>query len=132
MPVGALVVDPVTSEVVAEAHNMPIGLHDPCAHAEVLAIRKAAQLRGNYRLTGLDLYVSLEPCTMCAAAISFARIRKLVFGASDIKGGGVANGVAFFSAPTCHWKPEFVHAVDFQDEASSILKQIFANRRRGI
>ena len=88
-PVGAVVVDPASGEVLAAARNGPIGLHDPTAHAEILALRAAARRLGNYRLTGLTLVVTLEPCAMCAGAISHARIGRLVFGAEDPKGGGV-------------------------------------------
>ena len=104
-PIGAVLVDPATGEVVAEAHNQPIGLHDPTAHAEILAMRAAAAKAGNYRLTGLTLYVTLEPCAMCAGAISHARIGRVVYGAADEKGGAVAHGPRFFEQPTCHSRP---------------------------
>ena len=127
-PVGAVILDPVTGEVVAKAGNAPIGLHDPTAHAEIRAIRMAAEKLGNYRLTGLSLFVTLEPCAMCAGAISHARIGRLVFGASDPKGGGVLHGARVFDQPTCHWKPEFVSGV-LADESAEMLRSFFKVRR---
>lgn len=127
-PIGALVVDPVTGEVVAEAHNQPIRLHDPTAHAEVLAMRAAGEKLGNYRLTGLTLYVTLEPCAMCAGAISHARIGRVVYGASDEKGGAVAHGPRFFEQPTCHSRPVVVSGV-LADESSALLRSFFRARR---
>jgi tRNA(Arg) A34 adenosine deaminase TadA len=102
-PIGAVVFDPASGEVIAAAGNSPISLHDPTAHAEILALRQAAAKRGNYRLTGLSLFVTLEPCPMCAGAISHARIGRVVFGAQDAKGGGVMHGARVFDQPTCHW-----------------------------
>jgi tRNA(Arg) A34 adenosine deaminase TadA len=127
-PIGAVVVDPATGEVVAEAHNQPIGLHDPTAHAEVLALRAAAQKVGNYRLTGLTLYVTLEPCAMCAGAISHARIARLVYGAADEKGGAVDHGPRFFEQPTCHSRPAVTLGV-LAEESSAMLKAFFRARR---
>jgi tRNA(Arg) A34 adenosine deaminase TadA len=127
-PIGAVLVDPATGDVVAEAHNQPIGLHDPTAHAEVLAMRAAAQKLGNYRLTGLTLYVTLEPCAMCAGAISHARIGRVVYGAADEKGGAVAHGPRFFEQPTCHSRPA-VTAGLMAEEASALLKGFFRARR---
>ncbi len=127
-PIGAVLVDPVTREVVAEAHNQPIGLHDPTAHAEVLALRAAGARLGNYRLTGLTLYVTLEPCVMCAGAISHARIGRVVYGADDAKGGAVKHGPRFFEQPTCHSRPQVESGV-MADEASAILKDFFKARR---
>ena len=127
-PVGAVLVDPATGDVVAEAHNQPIGLHDPTAHAEVLAMRAAAQKLGNYRLTGLTLYVTLEPCAMCAGAISHARIGRVVYGAADEKGGAVAHGPRFFEQPTCHSRPA-VTAGLMAEESSALLKGFFRARR---
>jgi tRNA(adenine34) deaminase len=127
-PIGAVVVDPATGEVVAEAHNQPIALHDPTGHAEVLALRAAAARLGNYRLSGLTLYVTLEPCAMCAGAISHARIGRLVYGAPDAKGGAVAHGPQFFGQPTCHSRPEVVGGV-LADEAAEILRGFFRARR---
>jgi tRNA(adenine34) deaminase len=127
-PIGAVVVDPATGEVVGEAHNQPIGLRDPTAHAEVLAMRAAAEKLGNYRLPGLTLYVTLEPCAMCAGAISHARIGRLVYGAADEKGGAVAHGPRFFEQATCHSRPTVVSGL-LADEASSLLKSFFRARR---
>jgi tRNA(Arg) A34 adenosine deaminase TadA len=127
-PIGAIVVDPATREVVAEAHNHPIALHDPTGHAEVLAMRAAAAKLGNYRLMGLTLYVTLEPCAMCAGAISHARIGRVVYGAADEKGGAVANGPRFFEQPTCHWRPQ-VEAGVIAEDSSAMLKAFFRARR---
>jgi tRNA(Arg) A34 adenosine deaminase TadA len=127
-PVGAVIVDPVTQEVVAVGANGPIGAHDPTAHAEIVAIRAAAAKLGNYRLTGLTLYVTLEPCAMCAGAISHARIGRVVFGASDPKGGAVINGPRFFEQPTCHWRPGVEGGV-LAEEAGDLLRGFFRARR---
>lgn len=127
-PVGAVVVDPATGEVVAAAGNAPIGESDPTAHAEIRALRAAARKRGNYRLTGLTLYVTLEPCPMCAGAISHARIGRVVFGAEDAKGGGVVHGARVFDQPTCHWRPEVSGGV-LAAESASLLKGFFRARR---
>lgn len=129
-PVGAVIVDPATGEVVAVGANQPIGTHDPTAHAEVVAIREAARKRGNYRLTDLTLFVTLEPCAMCAGAISHARIGRVVFGAEDVKGGAVVNGPRFFDQPTCHWRPKVDGGV-LADESSAMLKAFFRARRKG-
>ena len=127
-PVGAIVVDPVSREIVAEAHNEPIRLSDPTGHAEILAMRVAATKLGNYRLSGLTLYVTLEPCAMCAGAISHARIGRVVYGAADEKGGAVANGPRFFEQPTCHSRPAVESGV-LADESSAMLKAFFRARR---
>ena len=127
-PIGAVVADPATGEVIAAAGNAPIGLHDPTAHAEILALREAARKTGNYRLTGLTLYVTLEPCAMCAGAISHARIGRLVYGADDPKGGGVAHGSRVFEQPTCHWRPE-VEAGLLAAESGELLRSFFRARR---
>ncbi|TAL35391.1 tRNA adenosine(34) deaminase TadA [Phenylobacterium sp.] len=129
-PVGAVIVDPATGEVVAVGANQPIGTHDPTAHAEIVALRAAAQKRGNYRLTDLTLFVTLEPCAMCAGAISHARIGRVVFGAEDAKGGAVVNGPRFFEQPTCHWRPKVDGGV-LADESSAMLKAFFRARRKG-
>jgi len=128
-PVGAVVVDPATGEVVAIGANGPIGAHDPTAHAEIVALRAAAAKMGNYRLTDLTLVVTLEPCAMCAGAISHARIGRLVFGAEDPKGGAVVHGPKFFDQPTCHWRPQVVGGVLAQ-ESSALLKGFFQARRK--
>lgn len=129
IPVGAVVVDPASGEVIAVGANGPIGRHDPTAHAEIVALRAAAAKLGNYRLTGLELFVTLEPCAMCAGAISHARIGRLVFGAEDAKGGAVVSGGRFFDQPTCHWRPT-VEAGLLASESSGLLKGFFAERRR--
>lgn len=128
VPVGAVLVDPATGTLVAEARNQPIRLHDPTAHAEVLAMRAAAQTLGNYRLTGLTLYVTLEPCAMCAGAISHARIGRVVYGAADEKGGALAHGPRFFEQPTCHSRPDVTAGV-MAEESSALLKSFFRARR---
>ena len=127
-PVGAVIVDPETGGVVAAAGNRTRELTDPTAHAEVLAIRAACALLGSERLPGLDLYVTLEPCPMCATAISFARIRRLYFGAYDPKGGGIEHGPAIFNQPTCHHAPETVGGVG-EVEAARMLRNFFGERR---
>lgn len=127
-PIGALVVDPATGEIIAEAHNQPIRLHDPTGHAEILALRAAAARLGNYRLTGLSLFVTLEPCAMCAGAISHARIGRLVYGASDEKGGAVASGPRFFEQSTCHWRPDVTGGV-LAEPSAEILRSFFRARR---
>jgi tRNA(Arg) A34 adenosine deaminase TadA len=128
VPIGAVILR--DGEVLARAGNRTLELDDPTAHAEMLAIRAAAAAAGSQRLTGADLYVTLEPCTMCAAAISFARIRRLYFAASDPKGGAVESGVRFFRQPTCHHAPE-VYGDIGEGEASSLLKAFFRERREG-
>ncbi len=129
VPVGAVIVECDTGQVLAREGNRPIELRDPTAHAEILAIREVCRLQDNYRLPGCDLFVTLEPCTMCAAAISFARIRRLVFGAFDEKGGAVENGVRFFDQPTCHHRPGVVSGIE-GDAAAELLKSFFAERRQ--
>jgi tRNA(adenine34) deaminase len=127
-PVGAVVIDPASGEVIAAAANAPIAANDPTAHAEILALRAAAQALGNYRLTGLTLVVTLEPCAMCAGAISHARIGRLVFGAEDPKGGGVVHGAQVFAHKTCHWRPEVLGGV-LAEESSALLRDFFRQRR---
>jgi tRNA(Arg) A34 adenosine deaminase TadA len=129
-PVGAVVLDPKTGEVVGRGSNAPIGSHDPTAHAEIVALREAARRLGNYRLTGLELFVTLEPCAMCAGAISHARIGRLVFGASDPKGGGVIHGARVFDHPTCHWRPKVEGGV-LASQSADMLKGFFRARRGG-
>lgn len=128
-PVGALIVDPATGEVLASAGNAPIGGCDPTAHAEILALRQAAAKRGNYRLTGLTLYVTLEPCAMCAGAISHARLGRVVYGADDPKGGAVVHGPRFFDQPTCHSRPEVEGGV-LAAESAALLRGFFRARRQ--
>ena len=127
-PVGAVVIDPASGEVIATAHNAPISLCDPTAHAEVGALRGAAARLGNYRLTGLWLYVTLEPCAMCAGAISHARLGRLIYGADDPKGGAVLHGARVFDQPTCHWRPQ-VSAGLMAEESAAALKSFFRARR---
>tara|TARA_R110002020_G_scaffold83397_2_gene207462 strand:+ start:377557 stop:377997 length:441 start_codon:yes stop_codon:yes gene_type:complete len=129
VPVGAVIVDPATGEIVAEGANAPIAGHDPTAHAEIVALRAAAAKLGNYRLTDLHMYVTLEPCAMCAGAISLARIGKLVFAACDPKGGAVIHGARFFEQPTCHWRPEVAQDEAAGETASALLKDFFRARR---
>jgi tRNA(adenine34) deaminase len=126
VPVGCLIVR--EGAVVARAGNRTLADKDPTAHAELLAIRQAATALGSERLTDCDLYVTLEPCAMCAAAMSFARIRRLYFGAGDPKGGAVEHGVRFFAAPTCHHRPEVYGGIG-ESEAAGLLKEFFWARR---
>jgi tRNA(adenine34) deaminase len=126
VPVGCVVVR--GGEVLAQAANRTLADRDPTAHAEILALRAAAKKLGSERLIDCDLYVTLEPCAMCAAAISFARIRRLYFGAGDPKGGAVESGVRFFSSPTCHHRPEIYGGIG-EAEAAKLLKEFFAARR---
>ena len=128
VPVGAVVFDPATGEVIAEGANGPVGAHDPTAHAEIVALRAAASKLGNYRLTDLTLYVTLEPCAMCAGAISHARIGRVVWGADDPKGGGVIHGARVFDQPTCHWKPETQGGM-LAEESAALLRGFFRARR---
>ena len=128
VPVGAVVVESATGSVLASAGNRVEELRDPTAHAEMLALRIAAKRKGAPRLTDCDLYVSLEPCPMCAAAISFARLRRLYFGASDPKGGGVEYGPRIFTQPTCHHRPEVYGGID-EARAAALLKRFFQDRR---
>jgi tRNA(adenine34) deaminase len=126
VPIGCVIVR--NGEVIASAGNRTLTDKDPTAHAEVLAIRQAAEKLGNERLADCDLYVTLEPCTMCAGAISFARIRRLYYGAADPKGGGVESGVRFFASPTCHHAPEVYSAVG-ETESAKLLRDFFQARR---
>jgi tRNA(adenine34) deaminase len=127
VPVGAVVVDG-SGKIIAQAGNRTLELKDPTAHAELLAIRQAAQAIGSERLTGCDLYVTLEPCAMCAGAISFARIRRLYFAASDAKMGAVEHGSRFFAQATCHHAPEVYSGIG-EGEAKALLKDFFKARR---
>jgi tRNA(adenine34) deaminase len=126
VPVGAVIVR--GGELIARAGNRTMADRDPTAHAELLVIREAARTLNSERLTDCDLYVTLEPCAMCAAAMSFARIRRLYYGAADPKGGAVDNGVRFFSALTCHHRPEGYGGIS-ETEASELLRQFFQARR---
>ena len=126
VPVGCVIVR--ERDVVARAGNRTVADRDPTAHAELLAIREAAAKLGSERLTDCDLYVTLEPCAMCTAAMSFARICRLYFGAPDPKGGAVEHGVRFFSSPTCHHRPE-VYGGIAETECGALLRDFFAARR---
>ena len=127
VPVGAVVVD-AKGRVLAQAGNRTLELRDPTAHAELLAIRSAAEILGSERLTDCDLYVTLEPCAMCAAAISFGRLRRVYFGAADEKMGAVENGPRFFYQPTCHHAPEVYGGIG-EGEAQTMLIEFFKSRR---
>ena len=127
VPIGCVIV--CDGEVIAQAGNRTLADRDPTAHAEMLAIRHAAAALASERLTGCDLYVTLEPCAMCAAALSFARIRRLYYGAADPKGGAVENGVRFFSSPTCQHRPEVYSGIG-EAEAAALLQGFFRARRR--
>jgi tRNA(Arg) A34 adenosine deaminase TadA len=128
VPVGAVLADGESGEVLARARNRVEELHDPTAHAELLAIREAATRLGLKRLAGADLYVTLEPCPMCATAISFARLRRLYFGAYDPKGGGVDHGARIFEQSTCHHRPEVIGGVE-EIRAAELLQDFFRARR---
>ncbi len=128
VPVGAVLVDGAGGEILGLAGNRTRELGDPTAHAEMLVIREAAAALGNERLGGADLYVTLEPCPMCAQAISFARIRRLYFGAGDPKGGGVEHGPCIYGQPTCHHAPEVYGGIE-EVAAGELLRDFFADRR---
>jgi tRNA(adenine34) deaminase len=128
VPVGAVIVEPDSGEILARAGNRVEALNDPTAHAELLAIRKAAVAAGAPRLEGYDMYVTLEPCAMCAAAISFARIRRLYFGAYDPKGGAIEHGARFFQQPTCHHAPEVYGGLE-ESLAAELLVTFFKEKR---
>jgi len=126
VPVGAVIVR--DGVVIARAGNRTLADHDPTAHAEIVAIRLACAALGSERLPGCDLYVTLEPCPMCAAAISFARIRRLYFGAADVKGGAVENGVRLYASPTCHHRPEVYGGLS-ETASAELLRDFFRDRR---
>jgi tRNA(adenine34) deaminase len=126
VPVGCVIVR--DGAVVARGRNRTVADRDPTAHAEMLALRAAAAALGAERLTACDIYVTLEPCAMCAGALSFARIRRLYYGAADPKGGAVDNGVRFFASPSCHHRPE-VYGGMAEQEAAALLRDFFAERR---
>lgn len=128
VPVGAVIVNRKTGEIISATSNRVEIDHDPCAHAEILAIRKACEILGGTRLPDCDMYVTLEPCPMCATAISFARIKTLYFGAYDPKGGGVDHGPEIFKQTTCHHKPEVYGGIREQ-ESASLLKEFFQKLR---
>jgi len=126
VPVGCVIVR--DGAIIAVAHNRTLTDRDPTAHAEMIAIRAAAAKLGSERLTGCDLHVTLEPCAMCAAAMSFARIRRLYYGAADPKGGAVDSGVRFFASPTCHHRPDVYGGIS-EAEAAALLRGFFEARR---
>jgi tRNA(Arg) A34 adenosine deaminase TadA len=128
VPVGAVLVDPADARVLAAAGNETVARDDPTAHAEMIVIRRASALLGASRLVGADLFVTLEPCAMCAAAVSFARLRRLTFGAYDPKGGGVEHGARFYDRSTCHHRPEVIGGID-EGRCSELLRAFFAARR---
>jgi len=126
VPVGCVIVR--NGDVIARAGNRTLSHHDPTAHAEMLAIRSAGAFLGTARLEDCDLYVTLEPCAMCAGAVAFARIRRLYYGAADPKGGAVDNGVKFFASPACHHRPEIYSGIAAA-EAAALLQNFFKERR---
>ena len=131
VPVGAVLVGPNPGEMLASAGNMIVETKNSTAHAEMLVIREGARRLGNERLVGATLYVTLEPCAMCAGAISFARIKRLVYAAADSKGGAVTHGPKFFEQPTCHHRPEIVQlAGDTEAKAAALLREFFRSRRQ--
>lgn len=127
VPIGAVLLGP-DGVLLARGGNRTLALRDPTAHAEIIAIRQACARLGSERLPGCDLYVTLEPCAMCAAAISFARIRRLYFGASDEKGGAIEHGPRFFTQPTCHHAPEVYGGIG-ETSSAALLRRFFAVRR---
>jgi len=127
VPVGAILVE--NEKIIAAAHNQNISASDPTAHAEIQVLRQAATLKNSPRLDGCDLYVTLEPCAMCAAAISLARIRRVYYAASDPKFGAVENGVRFFSSTSCHHHPEIYSGIA-QEESRLLLREFFKSKRK--
>jgi tRNA(Arg) A34 adenosine deaminase TadA len=128
VPIGAVLVHAETGQIAARAHNRTISLSDPTAHAEILAIREVCKNVGAQRIPDYDLYVTLEPCAMCAAAISFARVRRIVFGALDPKGGGILHGGKFYEQATCHHKPNVTSGIEWE-QCGEILKAFFKGKR---
>lgn len=129
VPIGAIVVDSLTGKIIAEAGNQSAHNGDATAHAEILAIQQACKKLNQSRLWDMDMYVTLEPCTMCAAAISFVRIKHLYFGATDKKGGAVVSGVKFFEAPTCHHRPTVEYGI-LAEESTKLLQDFFQKKRK--
>ena len=127
VPIGAVLVDE-KGRIIAKNGNRTREMNDPSAHAEILCVREACKAANAQRIPGYTLYVTLEPCTMCAAALSFARIKRVVFGASDPKGGGILHGGRFYEQPTCHHKPEVSHGL-MEEECGLILRDFFKKRR---
>lgn len=129
VPIGAIVVDSLTGKIIAKAGNQSAHNGDATAHAEILAIQQACKKLNQPRLWDMDMYVTLEPCTMCAAAISFVRIKHLYFGATDKKGGAVVSGVKFFEAPTCHHRPTVEYGI-LAEESTKLLQDFFQKKRK--
>lgn len=129
VPIGAIVIDSLTGKIIAEAGNQSAHNGDATAHAEILAIQQACKKLNQPRLWDMDMYVTLEPCTMCAAAISFVRIKHLYFGATDKKGGAVVSGVKFFEAPTCHHRPTVEYGI-LAEESTKLLQDFFQKKRK--
>lgn len=130
VPVGAVIVDPSQNLIIGESGNQTISNHDPTAHAEIVAIRRATQKKQNYRLPQTDMYVTLEPCAMCAGAISQARIARLYFAAPDPKGGAVISGVQFFEQSICHSRPKIYQMTEFNEVVAEQLKGFFKRLRK--
>lgn len=128
VPVGAIIVDAFSNEILVSAHNEMETRQDPTAHAEMLAIKRATELLGQGRLENCDIYVTLEPCPMCAQAISFARLRRLYFGAYDPKGGGVIHGAKIYNASSCHHTPEIIGGLE-EKKCAQLLVKFFENKR---
>jgi tRNA(Arg) A34 adenosine deaminase TadA len=128
VPVGAIIVDPQTNKIIATAHNQTEQLKDPTAHAEILAIREACRILDSNKIPELDLYVTLEPCAMCASAIANARIKRLYFGAYDSKSGAVENGARIFDSSSCHHQPEIYGGIA-EEQCGALLKEFFAGKR---
>ncbi len=128
VPVGAVIVEKSSGNILAEAHNLVEKLSDPTAHAEMLAIQEATKKIGTSRLSGCDMYVTLEPCPMCAQAISFARLDSVYYGAYDPKGGGVDHGAHIFNSSSCHHKPEIYGGI-YENQCGNLLKEFFAKKR---
>lgn len=129
VPIGAVLVETASGEVITRAGNRTRELCDPSAHAEILAIRTACEKTGAQRIPGHSLYVTLEPCAMCAAAISFARIERVIIGALDPKGGGILHGGKFYEQPTCHWRPDVTSGL-LENECGDILRNFFKSKRK--
>jgi tRNA(Arg) A34 adenosine deaminase TadA len=128
VPIGAVLVDSVTGAILAADHNRVEEWQDPTAHAELLVIRRAAMARGEKRLPLVDLYVTLEPCPMCATAIAFARLRRVIYAASDPKGGGIEHGPRIFTQPTCHHRPQVFGGLD-EGRSAEMLRSFFRAKR---
>jgi len=126
VPVGAVIVE--NGKIIATSHNQNLILKDPTAHAEILVMREAAKIKDSPRLDGCDLYVTLEPCAMCASAIALARIRRVYYAASDIKFGAVENGARIFSSTSCHHKPEIYSRIS-EEESKELMQSFFRNKR---